>query len=58
MSVLCQNYENELCQCNYSVHSLIKICLNPIANILLNNYTKVKNNEITCSKKRKMSTVR
>ena len=49
----------ELCPCGRSVRSIVEHCLRCIINILLNNYSKVKNNSLIVKKnaKRKLSTL-
>lgn len=50
---------NECCSCSRSVNSLLRLCIWPLANILLNNFTKSYNNAVSHQKgkKRKLSTL-
>lgn len=49
---------SECCPCQTSVEKLLRMCIWPMTNILLNNFTKTYNNAIVQdSKKRKLSTL-
>lgn len=51
-------YDYESCSCGQNLLGLMEMCLNPMANILLNNCTKIQNDTFIRTKnKRKLDTL-
>ena len=57
-----QNNHNldEICSCNVNMKKIVSMCVLRMINILLNNFTKRKNDEVcmqSANKKRKLATL-
>ena len=53
-------YDNEVCYCRRELSTIVSLCVNIMSNILLNNYSKIinnNNNSLPKQNKRKLSTL-